>query len=93
MHTEYVEGCYGCELRHKGIRLSAAAIPSRQNSVPPTTPNPAWERGVAGEHRPDGSFMPYLTPDREPMPIKQYTETRKSVDNAVRRLKTEPTKE
>lgn len=88
----YDPNCYGCQLRAKGVGLSAAAIPSRQNSVPPATPNPAWERGRAGEHRVDGSFMPYLDKNDSPMPIKEYTENRHKVDEQVRRLK-QPAKE
>jgi hypothetical protein len=85
--TRYDPDCYGCQLRSKDIALSASATPSRQNSVPPRAADPAWERGVAGEHRPDGSWLPYLNSNLDPMPIKEYGENRHQVDEGIRRNK------
>lgn len=87
---EPVDGCYGCELKAKNISLSSRIIPSRQNAVPPRTPDPAWERGRAGERRPDGSFMPFLSPNRQTMGVKEYGERRREVDEQVKRLKSDP---
>lgn len=82
----YDPDCYGCRLRAKAIGLSSAAIPSRQNAIPPRKADPAWERGVAGTHRPDGTFVPFLTKDLNPMGVKEYGENRHKVDEQVRRL-------
>lgn len=39
-------------------------------------PNASWERGVKGEHRVDGSFMPYVDRDMNPIRMKQWSENR-----------------
>lgn len=36
----------------------------------------SWEKGIKGEHRSDGSFMPYLGSDLEPIRMKQWGENR-----------------
>jgi hypothetical protein len=84
VHDVYDPDCYGCQLRHKGIALAAAAIPSRQNAVKPRTPDPAWERGRAGEYRNGGTFMPYLGADMEPIPIKEFGEKRRTFEDVRR---------
>jgi hypothetical protein len=40
---------------------------------------PAWEKGRTGEHRPDGSFMPYLDSKLEPIGVKEMAENRRSL--------------
>jgi hypothetical protein len=84
--------CYGCRLRQKGVSVSPAATPSRRNTKPSTTfaPRNSWERGVAGEHRPDGSFMPLLDASGQSLGLKEYGERRREVDAQVARLKTAP---
>lgn len=85
--------CYGCQLRAKGIGFSAAAMPTRQNSVPPRAADPAWERGVAGEHRPDGSFIPYLNATTsEPIGVKEFGEKRHIYEQAIQDLHSPDTK-
>lgn len=69
---------YGCTLRRKGIALSSAATPTRTQRRP-FRPGPrynSWERGVAGEHRPDGSFMPYLNESGKKIQLKEFSEHR-----------------
>ena len=74
------------------LRYSATATPNaRASNVPPRTPDPAWERGLAGERRPDGSFCPYLTPGtKTPMRVKEFSENRHLVESSVRALKQTP---
>lgn len=56
---------YGCVLRRKGIALSNAATPNRPKRRPWRPGNqPSWEKGLAGEKRGGGTFMPYL--DKNP---------------------------
>lgn len=51
----------------------------------------SWEKGIAGEHRRDGSFMPYLRPGTtEPMSVKDLADRRSHVETAVARLKSDP---
>lgn len=72
--------------------MAPSATPSRMNSIPPAVPNPAWERGIKGETRPDGSFMPYLAPGtRSPLRVKEYGEKRREIDAAISNLKTRST--
>jgi hypothetical protein len=52
---------YGCVLRRKGIMLSATASQTMRVRRPwRDKVNCSWEAGVAGEHRPGGTFMPYI---------------------------------
>jgi len=55
------------------------------------TPSPQrynnWEKGTAGETRPDGSRMPYLDKFGSEIPIKKYSEgafakDKSALDNA-----------
>lgn len=90
-----IEGCedhFACRLRAKGLSYSSKATPTaRVHKVLPRTPDPAWERGIVGEHRPDGSFMPYLAPDtRSPLRVHQHAGIRSDVAEQVTRLKTDP---
>lgn len=85
------DDCYGCRLRRKSFNVSAKALPSRQNTVPPRAADPTWEKGLVGENRPDGSFMPYLKPDGTNLRVKEYGEKRRDVDAQVKRLKSDPT--
>lgn len=88
---EPVEGCYGCQLKAKDFSLSAAAAPSRQNNVRPRQPDqPSWEKGRAGEHRADGSFMPYTDANLRTIPIKEYGEKRHKLDSIRRQQLNQP---
>lgn len=85
-------GCdtYGCRLRRKGVVVSTAAMPSRRNNIPPRRPDPAWERGRAGERRKDGSFMPYLDGSGEPIGVKKFADNRANYETQIKRLKSDP---
>jgi hypothetical protein len=52
-------------------------------------PNPAWERGIKGEHRPDGSFMPYLNGDMDPIRMKDWGENRRVYEAELAKLRTQ----
>lgn len=88
------DSCYACRLRAKGFAVAAAAMPNRlanSRRAAPHTADPAWERGIKGERRPDGSFMPYLSPTSgAPLRVKEYGENRRQVEDRVKRLKTDP---
>lgn len=50
-------------------------------------PNMAWEKGISGEHRPDGSFMPYVTPDLKPITVKQFADQRGNYERQISDLR------
>lgn len=84
-------GCdtYGCQLRRKGIQVPASATPTRTPRRP-FRPGPrymSWEAGRAGEHRRDGSFMPHLGADLQPMGIKEYSENRHRYEDRLRQVR------
>lgn len=85
---------YGCALRDKGIQVPASAIPTRvacrTRRFRPIV-QPSWEKGVAGETRPDGSFMPYLGANRDLIRVKEAGERRHDIETQVARLKSDPT--
>jgi len=73
-------GKYACELRAKGITVSPKATPTQHNRKKPAEhTNNSWERGVAGENRGHGTFMPYLNEKGKPLPIKQGSEQRHKI--------------
>lgn len=71
--------CFGCKVR--SIQFPRA----RDRSKPPRTPNASWERGIAGSHRPDGSFMPILDERWAPMSLKEYASKRSIIAERRRR--------
>ena len=78
---------YGCDLRQKGVSVAPSALPSQMNSVAPPTANPAWERGIVTESRPDGSRMPILDASLKPIRVKEYAQRRREIDAKVRLAK------
>lgn len=86
------EGCnppcsYGCSLRQKGVAVAPSAMPSRMNNTPPPKADPAWERGIVTEKRPDGSVVPILDSNLKPIRVKQYAQKRREIDAGLRRVK------
>lgn len=83
--STYDPDCYACGLRSKSIGFSGSATPTaRASKKPPSTPDPAWERGFAGERRSDGSYMPYLNGQGDPMRVKEAS-TKRAEIRQVRR--------
>lgn len=79
---------YACRLRRKGITVSSTATPSRgKRGKPSEHTNNGWEKGVAGENRGHGTFMPYLNAAGKPMPIKQGVEQRHKIKQIRERQK------
>lgn len=78
---------YACRLRRKGVSVSPKATPSRHNrKAPRLHTNNSWEKGVAGENRGHGTFMPYLGSDGRPIPIKQKSEAEHKVKDLRAKL-------
>lgn len=82
---------YACRLRAKNISVQpgrARHTPYKGGAESQSKYN-GMNRGVAGEHRPGGSFMPYLTPDAngklDRMPVKQGREQRHTINEIRRR--------
>lgn len=80
---------FGC----KGLRLSDEATPTRRSHrehVFRPIKDPSWEKGIAGEQRPGGTFMPYLDDERAPIGVKEAGERRHELGAQVHRLKNDP---
>ena len=71
--------------------LTAAAAPSTKNKVPPPQANPVWEKGISGERRRDGSFVPYLRSDGSRIGVKDFADNRKKYEGILREKKNKPT--
>ena len=72
--------------------LTADATPNRgRNKIPPRRPNNNWERGKAGEHRADGSFVPYVKSDGDQIPIKEFADNRSKYEGMLRDRKNHST--
>jgi len=57
------------------------------NKVPPPQANPAWERGISGEHRPGGTFVPYLDSEGKRIGVKKFADNRKKYERILRENK------
>ena len=63
----------GCQLRRSGIQLSAGAATSTRKGKPGSNAEyNGIERGIAGERRKGGGFMPYLDAKGAVIPIKEH---------------------
>jgi putative FmdB family regulatory protein len=71
--------------------LSAAAAPSRMNKVPPPQANPSWEKGIKGEHRRDGSFVPYVDANGDRIGVKKFADNRTKYERILRERKNRST--
>ena len=71
--------------------LTAAAAPSRMNKVPPPQANPVWEKGISGEHRRDGSFVPYVHADGSRIGVKEFADNRTKYERNIRENKNQST--
>lgn len=81
----------GCRLRAKGIALGAGATPTRTRRSGGEKPiYNRWENGVVGEHRPDGSFMPYLSRTGGVMRTKEMAEHRHEYETRAESLRSDP---
>lgn len=67
--------------------LTADAAPSTKNNVPPRRADPAWERGLAGTTRRDGSFVPYRGADGNTIGVKQFADNRTKYERIIREQK------
>jgi hypothetical protein len=77
---------YGCQLRRKGLSFSADATPTARARRPfRKAEQPSWEKGISGEHRVDGSFMPYLTETGRKIRVKEAGERRHELTDIRRR--------
>lgn len=77
--------------REKLRSLTFGRVPggNRQEKGLRAAPNPAWERGIKGEHRPDGSFMPYVDDHTmSPIRMKQWTEHRHGYEAELKQVRT-----
>jgi len=80
-------GAYACKLRAKGVSVSPKATPTQHNrKAPAPHTNNSWEKGVAGENRGGGTFMPYLGADGKPLPIKERSAAESKVKTLRQRL-------
>ena len=71
--------------------LTAAAAPSRMNKVPPPQANPAWEKGISGEDRRDGSFVPYVHADGTRIGVKEFADNRTKYERIIRERRNQST--
>jgi hypothetical protein len=51
-------------------------------------PDGSWEKGIQGERRADGSFMPYVhASDLTPITAKQMADNRRSYESQLREIR------
>ena len=79
--VNFDEACFGCVLKAKNLSLSSTATPTRKRHQPfRPMQQPSWEAGVAGETRPDGSFMPYIDSSLNEIGVKEMADNRRSLE-------------
>jgi len=81
---------YACRLRAKGVQLDTGAATSVRKGKPDSNSRyNGWERGVVGEERPDGTFMPYLSGEGSPIRNKAVSEGKyDKAQSALKALRT-----
>lgn len=63
---------YGCELRRKGVQLSAGqARSTTKGKLGSNAEYNGIERAITGERRKGGTFMPYLDTKGNTIPIRE----------------------
>jgi hypothetical protein len=66
---------YGAKLRAKGVQIDAGTAKSTRKGTPDSNARyNGWERGVVGEDRPGGTFMPYLNGHGDSVRNKAFAE-------------------
>lgn len=79
---------YGCQLRRKGIQVPPSATPTRTPRFVQRRPRwNNWEKGIAGEHRRDGSFMPYIHANGAEIGVKEWSDNRRKYGSQLRAAK------
>lgn len=77
---------YGCQLRRKGISLSASASPTARARRPfRQKVDASINAGLNGEHRPGGTFMPTLDASGRKIHVKEGRERRREIEEFRRR--------
>jgi len=72
-------GCFAAKARSVSFgRVPGTGRIQTLKSVPEPD-QPSWEKGLAGERRPGGGFMPYLNDEGSPMGIKEGGERRHEI--------------
>jgi hypothetical protein len=70
----------------RSVNLSPQATPThRANHLAPRRPREAmnsWEAGIAGEHRPGGTFMPYVNETGTPIGVHDWQHRRAAFESA-----------
>jgi hypothetical protein len=85
------EQCYRCHIG--GLTLGLPKdMPSRTNYVKnaPKQYDNAYERGLPTSRRPDGSVMPYLRADGDPMYQREFNAKSRLIDDNRRRIEAQP---
>ena len=72
------ETSLGCKLRREGsLQLNTGAATTTRKGRPRSNAEyNGWERGIAGERRKGGTFMPYLDAKGNTIPIKEHVAKR-----------------
>lgn len=77
--------------REKLRSLRFARVPggSRSERLPfREKPNMSWEKAIQGEHRPGGTFMPYVREsDLAPITAKQMADNRGRFEKQIREIR------
>lgn len=77
------------------VRTQHLGVPTKDSTrtvTPPSTMQaPSWEKGVAGEYRPGGGFVPYIGAGKaSPMGIKEAAEKRTEIKRIRDRQRNDP---
>jgi hypothetical protein len=72
--------CLGCRIQGGYVPNLGAGTTATRTKTGATKPrDPSWEQGVAGEHRPGGTFMPYLNEKGSEIGVKEFGERRREL--------------
>ncbi len=81
-------GCF--KERTRSLNWGRVPGGTRSFSPPAQKQDPSWEKGVAGEHRPGGGFVPYLDERRNIVGVKRFADRRGEFEAKLRQLENAP---
>lgn len=86
------EICFGCKIKTVSTEPGAARVTQGYGGAHREVKEPSWEKGLAGEHRPGGGFMPYLDEHGKRIGLHQWqSERARLLPERKRQLASQPT--
>ena len=84
---EAAKAAYKEKLRSLAFGRVPGSTRSGTNGIRRNNVHANWEKGIKGESRPDGSFMPYLNATGDPIRMKDWSENRHKYEATLNQVR------